>query len=213
MPEPRRPLTFRSVLFFGLSSWVLVVVLACIMLGSTAVGLLVGRAMGGRSDALREPFGVLQGALVGFMGLVLAFGLTLAVGRYESRRADVVAEANAIGTTYLRAQTLAEPVRSESLDLLRDYTDVSIALSSTVPGSAEHRRVIADSEGYQRRLWALAGQALDDAPVASAPALFVDRLDGLFHAQAGPGVGLANPGAAPRLLLEVAGAAIAIAAL
>src|SRR4051794_3185254 len=34
-------------------------------------------------------------------GLVLAFGLSLAVSRYESRRADVVNEANAIGTTYL----------------------------------------------------------------------------------------------------------------
>jgi hypothetical protein len=201
------------VIFFGLSTWVLVVVLACIMLGSTAVGLLVGRAMGGRSDALREPFGVLQGALVGFMGLVLAFGLTLAVGRYESRRADVVAEANTIGTTYLRAQTLAEPVRSESLDLLRDYTDVSIALSGTVPGSAEHRRVIVDSEGYQRRLWALAGQALDDAPVASAPRLYVDSLNDMFDAQTDRVYGLANRVPTAVLLLEVAGAAIAIAAL
>src|SRR3954447_6310677 len=135
MPEPRRPLTFRSVIFFGLSTWGLVVVLACIMLGSTAGGLLVGRALGGRSAALREPFGVLQGALVGFMGLVLAFGLPLAVGRYESRRADVVSEANAIETTFLRAQTLTEPVRSESLALLRRYTANSITISDTVPGS------------------------------------------------------------------------------
>src|SRR4051794_18072112 len=147
------------------------------------------------------------------MGLVLAFGLTLAVGRYESRRADVVAEANAIGTTYLRAQTLAEPVRSESLDLLRDYTDVSIALSSTVPGSAEHRRVIADSEGYQRRLWALAGQALDDAPVASAPRLYVDSLNDMFDAQTDRVYGLANRVPTAVLLLEVAGAAIAVGVL
>ena len=53
--------------------------------------------------------GSLQTALLGFVGLILAFGLALAVGRYETRRAIVVAEANAIGTTYLRAQTLAEP--------------------------------------------------------------------------------------------------------
>ena len=49
---------------------------------------------------------MLQGALLGFMGLVLAFGLSLALGRYESRRAAVVDDANTIGTTYLRAQTL-----------------------------------------------------------------------------------------------------------
>jgi hypothetical protein len=65
---------------------------------------------GASLEHLREPLGILQGALVGFKGLVLAFGLSLAVGRYESRRADVANEANAIGTTYLRAQTLDEPV-------------------------------------------------------------------------------------------------------
>ena len=61
---------------------------------------------------------MLQGALLGFMGLVLAFGLSLALGRYENRRAAVVDDANAIGTTYLRAQTLSEPMRSRSLALL-----------------------------------------------------------------------------------------------
>ena len=67
------------------------------------------------------------------MALVLAFGLALAMGRYESRRAALVDETNAIGTTYLRAQTLSEPMRTTSLDLLRDYTDTSLALSHTVP--------------------------------------------------------------------------------
>ena len=56
------------------------------------------------------------------MGLILAFGLTLAVGRYEARRAAVVDDANAIGTTYLRAQMLSEPVRSRSLGIARGTT-------------------------------------------------------------------------------------------
>ena len=61
----------------------------------------------------------MQAALVGFVALLLAFGLTMAVGRYEARRAAVVLESNAIGTTYLRAQTLAEPMRTESLQQLK----------------------------------------------------------------------------------------------
>ena len=61
----------------------------------------------------------MQAALVGLVALLLAFGLTMAVGRYEARRAAVVLEANAIGTTYLRAQTLEEPMRTESLELLK----------------------------------------------------------------------------------------------
>src|ERR1700712_6102706 len=111
--------------FFRLSTWALLLGLAAVMGGATVAGLVFGRRMGTRSNDLREPFGILQGALIGFMGLVLAFGLSLAVGRYENRRADLVTDANTLGTTYLRAQTLAEPVRTESLALLRSYADTS----------------------------------------------------------------------------------------
>jgi hypothetical protein len=68
---------------------------------------------------LNERFGVLQGALLGVVGLILAFGLSLALGRYEDRRAATVDEANAIGTTYLRAQLIAEPARDQPSARLR----------------------------------------------------------------------------------------------
>src|SRR5436189_863050 len=106
------------------------------MLGATALGALLGRRVRHRSDTLKEPFGVLQAALLGVVGLILAFGLSLAVGRYEDRRAAVVSDANAIGTTYLRAQLLAEPHRSRSLELLRRYTNLALKLSHEVPNSA-----------------------------------------------------------------------------
>src|SRR4051794_30796866 len=198
------------MVFFGLNTWLLVLLLAGILFGATATGLVLGRVMGARSQGLREPFGVLQGALVGFMGLVLAFGLSLAVGRDESRRADVVAEANAIGTTYLRAQTLAEPVRSESLALLRRYTANSITISDTVPGSAEQGRAIGDSGEYERRLWALAGQALDPVPVASASRLYVETLNDMFDAQSDRVYGLTNRVPTAVLVVEVAGATVAL---
>jgi hypothetical protein len=201
------------VVFFGLSTWALTAVLAAIMLVATFAGLAVGRALAARADHLREPFGILQGALVGFMGLVLAFGLTLAVGRYEARRANVVAEANAIGTTYLRAQTLAEPVRTESLDLLRRYTDVSISISGAVPGSPASDEAIADSRRLQDRLWGLAEQSLAAAPVDSAPRLYVETLNETFDAQSDRVYGLGNRVPTTVLLLEVVGAALAIAAL
>src|SRR6266508_3518828 len=105
------------------------------MLGAAGIGMLVGRSLRDHQEHVRESFGVLQAALIGFMGLVLAFGLSLAVGRYEARRQAVVDEANAIGTTYLRAQTLAEPIRSQSLALLVSYTDAEFQLSHVRPGS------------------------------------------------------------------------------
>ena len=110
-----------------------------VVFGVTALGLLLGRYLRRHSEVLREPFGVLQGALLGLVGLILAFGLTLAVGRYEARRAALVDDANSIGTTYLRAQMLAEPVRSRSLTTLVHYTDTDIRLSHAIPGSAAQR--------------------------------------------------------------------------
>ena len=43
---------------------------------------------------------------------------------------------NAIGTTWLRAQTLAEPARGESLRLLIACTESAVRISESQPGSA-----------------------------------------------------------------------------
>src|SRR3954454_12733363 len=201
------------MLFFALNTWVLIAVLGALMVGVTLAGVIVGQRIGRHSDSLREPLGVVQGALIGFMGLILAFGLSLALGRYESRRANTVDEANAIGTAYLRAQTLPEPMRGMTLDLLPRYTRTSITIAETVPGSPAEQRALTASEQEQRRLWALAGAALDQEPTASAPRLYVDSLNGMFDAQSTRVYALANRVPTAVLLVEVAGAAVALGAL
>ena len=203
----------QAAVFFQLPSWVLALLLFAVMLGATASGLAVGRRMREHRESLSEPYAVLQAALLGVVGLVLAFGLSLAVGRYEDRRAAVVADANTIGTTFLRAETLAEPIRSRSLALLKRYTDTSIRLSEAVPGSDAANRAIEQGDRIHRALWGLAGQALDGAPAASAPRLYVESLNEMIDEQAVRIAGLENrvPGAV--LLLEVVGAAVALALL
>ena len=98
-------------MFFRLASWELGLLIVAIVMGFAVLGLVIGLQLRKHSETLREPVGAVQGALLALVGLILAFGLTMAVGRHDSRRAAVVDEANAIGTTYLRAQTLAEPMR------------------------------------------------------------------------------------------------------
>ena len=200
-------------MFFRLSTWVLALALFAVILGATAVGLWIGRSVRHRADSLREPFAVMQAALLGFMGLVLAFGLSLAVQRYEGRRAAVVEETNAIGTTYLRAQTLPEPVRTRSLALLRHFTDTSIRISTTVPGTAAQQAAIADSGQTERQLWALAGQALRAEPTGSAVRLYVESLNETFDSRSSRVYGLSNRVPTPVLLLEVAGTAVALGLL
>src|SRR3954466_13639946 len=141
------------MLFFRLTSWELGLLLFAVLLGATGLGIFAGHRVRHLADSLKEPFGILQGALLGLVGLLLAFGLSLAVSRYEGRRANVVSETNAIGTTYLRAQTLPEPVRSRSLALLDDYTRVALRLSDVVPGGAEAQVAVGSEAAIERRLW------------------------------------------------------------
>ena len=182
------------------------------VLGGSLVGVVAGRRLGEHSE-LREPLAVLQGALLGLVGLVLAFGLSMAVGRYDARRAAVVAEANAIGTTYLRAQTLHEPMRSRSLDALARYTDTTIRLSNSVPNSAEAKDAIADGGRLQRTLWGLAGEALDGSPTDSAPRLYVDSLNETIDMQTVRVSALNNRVPSVVLLFEIIGAAVALGLL
>jgi hypothetical protein len=200
-------------MFFSLPTWAVALIVFAIVGTATAAGYAAGYYLREHEAKVREPFGVLQAALLGVVGLILAFGLSLAVGRYEDRRAAIVTEANAIGTTYLRAQLVAEPARSRSLALLRRYADLALRISREVPNSSGMRRTTAAEEVVQRRLWGLAGQAIDGAPVASAPRLYVETLNETIDAQEARLSALNNrvPGAV--LALEVFGAAAALALL
>jgi hypothetical protein len=184
-----------------------------VIVGGTGLGVFLGHRVRHLSESLREPFGVLQAALLGVVGLLLAFGLSLAVSRYEDRRANIVAEANAIGTTYLRAQTLPEPSRSPSLGLLIEFTRTAVRLSDQVPGGAEAQRSVAHEAVIERRLWRLAAGALEQAPVASAPRLYVETLNEMFDGETSRVAALSNRVPTAVLVLELVGSALALGLL
>ncbi len=167
----------------------------------------------GLSAALSESFGVLQAALLGVVGLILAFGLSLSLSRYEDRRSAIVTEANAIGTTHLRAETLPEPIRSSSLDLIETYTDSAVEISEYPPDTPEERAVTEREYLLQRELWALAGEALNAEPVATAPRLYVQSLNEMIDAQAARTAALNNQVPDAVFLLELVGASLALALL
>jgi hypothetical protein len=199
--------------FFTLSSLQLVLVLAGLMFGATILGYGAGRRMANKRETLREPVGVVQGALLTLVALVLAFGLAMAVGRHDARRTAVVSDANAIGTAYLRAQTLPEPQRGLSLPLFAQYTKESLNLSRTVPGSAAQKRAVAAGSELQRRLWDQAAQALAAEPDASAPRLYVESLNDMIDMQTSRVAALNNRVPFAIVLFEVVAAATALALL
>ena len=201
------------MLFFELSTFWLAVVLVIVVGGFTVAGIVVGRRVGSRPDVATEPVGVVQGALLGLVGLLLAFGLTMAVGRYEARRALVVQEANDIGTTYLRAQLLPEPARTRSLELLVPYADLAVDLADQVPFTAPFDADAAAFDELQRDLWAATGDAVQADPTGTGPRTYVETLNEMIDTHTERVASLRNRVPTPVMLLQVVGSAIAIAVL
>ena len=93
----------------------------------------------------------LVGGMIGLMALLLAFSFSIALDRFDERRHLVVQEANAIGTSYLRAQLLDEPHRSRLSGLLVAYTDNRIRLASIAPDQLNAQLAIND--GLLTEIW------------------------------------------------------------
>ena len=73
--------------------------------------------------------------------------------RFGARRQLVLEEANAIGTTYLRAGLLPDTQRLEVRRLLREYADVRL------PATLENiHEMLKQSEEIHGRLWSQAMQ-------------------------------------------------------
>jgi hypothetical protein len=91
-------LTDLPVLLFALSFLVLWF--------SAWTGAQLRRRLRGLEDAEHEDVGVIEGAALTLLALIIGFSFSMAVGRYEQRKNYEEAEANAIGTEYVRASLL-----------------------------------------------------------------------------------------------------------
>jgi hypothetical protein len=200
-------------MFFQMSTLILVVVLILILGAAVTAGALIGRSLRSRREAHRESVGVVQGTLLGLVGLLLAFGLTMAVGRYDARRSLVVEESNDIGTTFLRAQMLTEPSRTTSLELLGQYVDAAIDLADQVPDTDRFDEDLTRIAELQRQLWAAAGDAVLADPTGTAPRLYVESLNATIDTHTSRVTSLRNRVPNTVMVLQVVGSAVAVGAL
>jgi hypothetical protein len=103
------------------------------------------------SDENDSNIGAMLGATLGLWAFLLATLVGIANNRYEDRRSLVLDEANAIGTTYLRAGYLPEPYSSESRQLLQEYASERLKFVELDTHQAARQR----SEEIQPMLWAM----------------------------------------------------------
>src|SRR5689334_17301594 len=104
--------------------------LVLILLGGAMSGLiLLGIRIGKKhkeEDEKDYNLGIIDGALFGLFGLLLAFSFQGAVQRFVERRKLVEEEAKALGTAYQLLDVLPDPARSDLRGLFRTYVDHQI---------------------------------------------------------------------------------------
>lgn len=123
----------------------------------------IGFRLGSRRQESQESFRSLMtgtgAAMLGLMGLLLGFSLAMAVSRWDARHGMIVNESNAIGTLWLRAGLLEEPLRGDLRDALREYTDTRIALGGSRGDLDALRTARSKGESLHTSIWSVVERA------------------------------------------------------
>jgi hypothetical protein len=155
---------------YGISEWLALVVFLALLLAATEAGFRLGRrAKSVTTEKTKVQISVVEGSILGVLGLLLAFTMSMAVTRFEVRKQLVLDEANAIGTAWLRAQLLPAPESTEIANLLRDYVDLRIRYAESGGGLERVKAAREQAARLQSEFWARAvGYARKDPnPVTS----------------------------------------------
>jgi hypothetical protein len=126
------------------------------------IGMLIclelGRRLGLRRLA-KDPkaemanFGVVEGAVLGLYGLLIAFTFSGASARFDARRQLVAEEANAIGTAYLRVDLLPAESQPVLREQFRTYVDSRLSTYRNARGFQEFKAGLAGSARLQSEIW------------------------------------------------------------
>jgi len=143
----------------------------------TAFGLIAGVVgaheigfwLGSLTRSADEPFdrqvALVRTSTAALVAFLIGFAFSGAASRFIDRQDIIVKEANALGTAYLRADTIAEPQRGELRAALKEYTADRVTLLSR-EGRDQIETLLAKAMGLHERMWRSAIKATqDNAPL------------------------------------------------
>jgi hypothetical protein len=137
-------ITLHPLFVFALT---LAILWFCAWLGAALI-----RRRGALTESAREDFGVILAATLTLLGLIIGFTFSMAISRYDLRKTYEEAEANAIGTEYLRTDYLPPADARQAQRLLEQYT--SLRIQFYVNRSYEDRVLLdAQTAKAQAALW------------------------------------------------------------
>lgn len=166
------------------SSVLIVSVLFVSMVACIEAGYRIGqRSQAAANEASKSHINTVLASLLGILALLLGFTFSLALQRYDTRSEAVVEEANAIGTTYLRAQLLPASIRGQTQQAIRDYVDLRVRSGAlTLANKTEREPLLAQANQTLNLLWDYARQAAEEDPRPVTTGLFIESLNEMIDA-------------------------------
>jgi hypothetical protein len=141
--------------------------LLVVLMVAFEIGYSIGRRVAFESDPRSAgQVGAIQGAILGLLGLLLAFSFAAAGSRFLEKQDLIASEANAIGTAYLRADLLDEPHASELRGALRKYVEHRIEASGRLRGGLSAADA-AEIEKLHAAIWSAAVAGARAQPAAA----------------------------------------------
>ncbi|KLD65600.1 hypothetical protein [Dyella japonica] len=111
----------------------------------------------------RDMFNVVQGATLTLLGLIIGFSFSMAISRYDQRKNFEEAEANAIGTEYVRLDLIAPADASKLRPLLVAYLKHRITFYETTDRS-QLPALAARKAQLQSQLWSAVVPSAEQRP-------------------------------------------------
>ena len=129
----------------------------------------------------RADFDLVRTAALTLLGLIIGFSFAMAVARYDQRKNYEEAEANAIGTEYVRADFLPPEGAARVRELLRRYVDQRVAFYLS-RDEGHIGQINADTEKLQAELWSAIVRAVPPQQTA-VEALVVSGMNDVLNSQ------------------------------
>jgi hypothetical protein len=162
------PLIFSTLSFLAL--WM-----------SALIGTLFREKLRPLQEGQRGDFDVVQAATLTLLGLLIGFTFSMAIERYEQRKNYEAAEANAIGTEYVRADLLPAEESATVRNLLGNYLDQRVLFYTNRDEQRLQQGVTATAQ-LQKKMWA-AVQARAAVQPTPTIALTVSGMNDVLNSQ------------------------------
>ncbi len=146
-----------------------------VVLLSIGIGFSLGSYTRRRRNGKKKlSLGSIVGAMLALLAFIMAFAFSKASSRFDARKQLVLDEANAISTTILRTDFLAEPSRTESRKLLKEYVNIRVEAALD---REKLPQVLVDSEIIHDRLWSQVTHSSNQTKDSVLLALYIESLN------------------------------------